>query len=58
MSCGFYYKKQGVLSISQSFKMFIPGDIVFDTMCKWFPKVDIIDKTALVKGYKNCNDMT
>ena len=47
MSCGFYYKKQWVLSKSPCF-----------LMCKWFTNMDIIDKTVLVKGYKNCNDMT
>lgn len=52
MSCCFCHKKQGVLSKSQRFKMLIPGDVVFDTMCKWFPNMDIIDKTALIKGYK------
>lgn len=52
MLYGFCHKKQGVLSKSQRFKMLIPGDVVFDTMCKWFPNMDIIDKTALIKGYK------
>ena len=48
----FAIKKQGVLLKSPCFLIFIPGDVVFDTMCKWFPNMDIIDKTALIKGYK------
>ena len=40
MLCSFCYKKQGVLSISPCFIIFIPGDIVFDTMCKWFTSMD------------------
>ena len=50
MPCGFCYKKQGVLLKSQRFKILIPGDIVFNTMCKGFPNMDIIDKVTLVKG--------
>nr|DAU70312.1 MAG TPA: hypothetical protein [Caudoviricetes sp.] len=34
MSCDFCYKKQGVLLKSPCFVIFIPEDIVFDTMCK------------------------
>lgn len=52
MSCGFCYIKQGVLLKSPCFEMFIPEDIVFNTICKWFTNMDIIDKAALVKGYK------
>ena len=32
--------------------------VIFYTMCKWFTNMNIIDKAALVAGYKNCNDMT
>lgn len=52
MSCCFCHKKQGVLSISPCFIILILEDIVFNTMCKWFTNMDIIDETALVKGYK------
>lgn len=52
MSCGFCYKKQGVLLKSQCFIIFIPVYVVFDTMCKLFTNMDIIDKAALVKGHK------
>lgn len=34
MSCCFCHKKQGVLSKSPRFEIFIPEDIVFNTMCK------------------------
>lgn len=54
----FCHKKQGVLSKSPCFEIFIPGNVVFDTMCKWFTNMDIIDKAALVRGYKNCNYIT
>lgn len=52
MSCGFCYIKQGVLSKSPCFIIFIPEDIVFNTICKWFTNMDIIYKAALVRGYK------
>lgn len=58
MSYGFCHKKQGVLLISPCFIIFILEYIVFDTICKWFTNMDIIDKAALVTGYKNCNDVT
>lgn len=48
----FCHKKQGVLSISPYFMILIQDNIVFNTMCKGIPNMDIIYKIALVKGYK------
>lgn len=50
MLCGFCHKKQGVLSKSPCFIIFIQEDIVFNTICKWFTNMDIIYKAALVRG--------
>ena len=41
----------------QKVRVFADG-VIFYTICKGFLIMDIIDKITLVKGYKNCNDMT
>ena len=46
--CGFYYKNK---EFCQKVRVFADA-VILNTICKWFTNMNIIDKTALIKGYK------